>query len=397
MKLLALVLFLASPAAADEVELTSGKVIEGKVEDLGDSIKIHKSGGSVTYPKFMVKQIVFKKTLQEVYLDKAKAVKDDVESHLKLAQWCVDQKLVEEARAEYRKVVALDPEHEQARAALGHRFFRGKWMTEDEVNEAKGLIRHKGVWMTPEERDLAVALDEQKELEKKLLVQVAALLEKTHSGDEKKREDAKAALGKIEDKFKVKAYLAAVTTYHKLTRGFVIAELGRMKEPAAAKPLARRAIWDEDEIFRLAAIRSLREIAHPDTAVHLAVYLEEEALVARVRTEEALVGFPDLRVVGPLLEALENALESIKLLEASEGQVTAVTNRTIIMKDGTRMVIPRVVRFKPETFDKDQRERLLLEKSTILSTLGVVTGQGFGDDLPKWRAWLHAKKKAEGK
>lgn len=396
MRSLAFVLFLAPAAPADEVELTSGRVIEGKVEDLGDSIKIHKSGGSVTYPKFMVKGIVYKKTVQEIYQEKAKAIKDDVESHLKLARWCLDQKLREEALAEFRRVIALEPDHEEARAGLGFRMFKGKWMTEDEVNEAKGLVRHRGQWMTPEERDLAVALEEQKELEKKFLREVSTLLEKTHSGDPKKRDEAKAALAKIDDQYKVKAYLAAVTTYHKHTRGFVIAELGRMKEPAAAKPLARRAIWDEDASYRAAALQALRDINHPDTALFLAPYLEEEALTARVRTAEALASFPDLRAAPILAEALENAVESIKLLEANEGQITGVANRVVILRDGTRMTIPRVVRFKPEAFDREQMEKLRIERNAVLSALGVITGQSFGDDVAKWRAWIQ-KKKAEQK
>ena len=76
MRTLALLLFLAAAARADEVELTSGTVVEGKVEDLGDSIKIVKSNGSVTYPKSMVRKITPKKTPEEVYEDKARALKD---------------------------------------------------------------------------------------------------------------------------------------------------------------------------------------------------------------------------------------------------------------------------------------------------------------------------------
>src|SRR5687768_4537225 len=98
MKTIALLLWAAAVPAADEVELTSGTVIEGKVQDLGDSIKIVKSNGSATYPKSMVRKITPKKTVEELYDDQARELKDDdLDGHLKLARWCLEKKLPKEA------------------------------------------------------------------------------------------------------------------------------------------------------------------------------------------------------------------------------------------------------------------------------------------------------------
>src|SRR5204863_5632607 len=76
MKTLVLLLIAASAAGADEVELTSGTVIEGKVEDLGDSIRVVKSSGSAVYPKSMIRKITPKKTGEELYADKARELKE---------------------------------------------------------------------------------------------------------------------------------------------------------------------------------------------------------------------------------------------------------------------------------------------------------------------------------
>jgi hypothetical protein len=117
MKTLALLFLLASAAAADEVELTSGSVIEGKVQDLGDSIRIIKSNGSAVYPKSMIRKITPKKTIEEIYEERARDLRDaDADGHLQLARWCLQNKLQKEALVEFKKIIALNPDQEEARA-----------------------------------------------------------------------------------------------------------------------------------------------------------------------------------------------------------------------------------------------------------------------------------------
>ena len=53
---------------------------------------------------------------------------------------------------------------------------------------------------------------------------------------------------------------------------------------------------------------------------------------------------------------------------------------------------PKVVRIRAEAFDKQARDRLLEERAAILSALGAITGQNFGEDLGRWRAWLQKQK-----
>ncbi len=392
MRTLAAFLFLAPLLPADDVELTSGTVVTGKVEDLGDSIRVSRSGSSAVYPKNMVRKITPGKTPEDLYAEKSAVLKaGDLQGHLDLARWCRTEKLAREAAAEYRKVVSSDPDHEEARAFLGYRLHKGTWMTEEEVNADKGLVRHKGRWVTPEERDLDAALDEQKALDKALLREVTVLLEKIHSSDPRKRDDAVAALAKIEDKYKSKAYLAALTTSHKETRRFAIEEIGRMKEQAAAKPLARRALWDEEEPLRALAFKSLEQVAHPDTALFFVPFLGEESVSARIRCVDAMLRFRDPRLVGYLLVALEANAQRIEALDSTD-PVTAVARRTLILPDGSTIVVPKVVRLKGESVDKALLEKLKEEKSALAAALRALTGQDHGEDPAAWRAGLAKKK-----
>ena len=392
---LALLLFSAvSAATADEVELTSGTVIEGKVQDLGDSIKIVKSNGSATYPKSMVRKITPKKTVEEIYEEKAREIQEgDLDSHLKLARWCLEKKLQKEAVAEYRKVIAINPDHEEARTGAGYHKVADKWLTEDEANEAKGLVKHKGRWITPEQRDLDLALEEQKELDKALQIEVGRQVSNLKSSDEKKRADAIAALGKIDDKLKAKAYIAAIPSPHRETRKFLYEELGRMKEASALRPLVRRSLWDEDESLRPVAFRAVQDIGHPDAALLFIPFLGEESISARIRCVDSMALFKDLRVAPALLQALENNMDLTRSFEKEGESMTALTGRTVILPDGGTVTLPRVVKIKAaDPLDKNTRMKLQHEKQAILGTLGALTGQNFGDDLLKWRAWMERKK-----
>lgn len=393
MELLALLL-LASAAPADEVELTSGAVIEGKVLDLGDTIKVVRSNGSATYPKSMIRKITPKKTIEEIYEDKARELKDgDLDGHLHLARWCLEKKLAKESVLEFKKVIALNGEHEEARAGAGFQKVNGKWLTEDEANEARGLVRHKGRWMTPEQRDLDLALEEQKELDRAIQAEVARQIGHLKSSDEKKRQEAIAALARIEDRQKAKAYIAAIPSPNRETRKFLFEELGRMKEASALRPLVRRSLWDEDEALRPVAFRAVQDIGHPDTALLYIPFLAEESISARIRCIEAIAMFKDLRVVPALLQALENNIDLSKSFEKDGEQMTAVASRTVVMGDGTSITLPRVIRFKGgEPLDRNHRSRLQQEKGTIISTLATITGQNFSDDISKWRAWFERKK-----
>ncbi len=71
------------------------------------------------------------KTSLEIYLERAaKLSQDDLPGHLSLAFWCREMKLNEEATREFRQVIALDPDHSEARKALGYRKVDGRWRTD---------------------------------------------------------------------------------------------------------------------------------------------------------------------------------------------------------------------------------------------------------------------------
>lgn len=71
------------------------------------------------------------KAQTEEYAKRAKEVKDnDAEGHFNLGLWCMKNGLAPfpPAREEFEKVVAIDPDHEEAQKILGWKKEEGKWV-----------------------------------------------------------------------------------------------------------------------------------------------------------------------------------------------------------------------------------------------------------------------------
>lgn len=130
---------LGSTAWADIVHLKNGRTLRGDVTYEDDSLVITTRFGSVILRRDEVLRVEHEATPQEQYREKAKAVApDDVEGHYRLALWCEEQGLKEQAAREARAALAADPEHEGAHHLLGHVRFEGRWVTTEERDRTLG-------------------------------------------------------------------------------------------------------------------------------------------------------------------------------------------------------------------------------------------------------------------
>lgn len=156
-KLTVLVLMLAlaaGTARADIVYLLNGGQIEGKVTRRDGKVYIEQPDGVVIVSEDEVDYIEPKATPLEIYGEKLKAIAaqadGQAEAYAQLGKWCGENKLKNQAQASYKKAVELDPDNATARTALGYVKYDNKWMTLDELNQARGLVKHKENWVTPE-------------------------------------------------------------------------------------------------------------------------------------------------------------------------------------------------------------------------------------------------------
>lgn len=126
-------LLLASVAHADRVYLVGGSMIEGKVTREGDKIVVTLDAGNVRLNAASVVRIEKGETSEDRIAARRKTLaKDDVIGRLALADACREQHLTQCERELLREILALEPDHAEARGRLGYvRSGRG-WVTIDE-------------------------------------------------------------------------------------------------------------------------------------------------------------------------------------------------------------------------------------------------------------------------
>jgi hypothetical protein len=153
MRALLLSLALASAAAADEVVLRNGSSFSGVVREQGDKVIVEMDYGTMTFKKVDVRTIQRGgEDLFTQYQEKARTA-TDVKSMIELAAWAKDKGLPGRATELYRKVLVLDPQQPEARAALGYEKVNGQWLEGDELMTARGFVKVAGRWMTKDTAD----------------------------------------------------------------------------------------------------------------------------------------------------------------------------------------------------------------------------------------------------
>jgi len=140
---------LPSFASADEIHLKNGGKIEGKVEKQGDKVKISFASGWTIIPADEIKNINTKQcNWEEYYTRLAEIHEGDDSAHFVLAQWCEKQKLKGLALEQYKNTILINPNHKNARKALGYEEIRGKWYMGNDINRAKGQVKLGKLWIT---------------------------------------------------------------------------------------------------------------------------------------------------------------------------------------------------------------------------------------------------------
>lgn len=148
----------AAPAASDEIHLRGGGCVRGViVERTRDAVVIETAPGRLTFPMARVERIVESRSALEEYRERAAELgPGDAAGWATLARWAAERDLLTQAREAWQRVLAADPSHREANAALGRVELDGDWVTEDEAYRARGYVEHEGRWVTPAEHEALV-------------------------------------------------------------------------------------------------------------------------------------------------------------------------------------------------------------------------------------------------
>jgi hypothetical protein len=148
----------AAPATSDEIVLRGGGRVTGViVERTPDAVVIETAPGRLTFPMKRVEKIVESRSALEEYQERAAALAPgDAAGWATLARWAAERDLLTQSREAWQRVLAAEPSHPEANAALGRVELDGAWVSEDEAYRARGYVQHEGRWVTPAEHEALV-------------------------------------------------------------------------------------------------------------------------------------------------------------------------------------------------------------------------------------------------
>ncbi|TPW20502.1 MAG: hypothetical protein FD126_1629 [Elusimicrobia bacterium] len=154
---LLLALLVAGPLlAAEPVTLVfpSGGELKGVLlQDDGAVYVLERDGGQLEFPTASVARVRREPNAEADFRAReAKLPLKDPAALWELARFAAENGLPGRARRAAERVVALAPDHAEARAHLGYERVFGQWVRGDELMRAKGLVRHEGAWVTLAQR-----------------------------------------------------------------------------------------------------------------------------------------------------------------------------------------------------------------------------------------------------
>ncbi|MFP4056187.1 MAG: hypothetical protein ACLF0G_04895 [Candidatus Brocadiia bacterium] len=421
--LLAACLLAAGGARGDIIHLKTGQVEGRVIEETDDEVVVETKVGKVTLKKSQVVRIEEKASPLDIYHEMAAKVgENDAEGHFSLGRWCADHKLFRQAREEYRKTIAIDPDHKGARERLGYVHKHGKWMTRAEAKRADGFVRHEGRWVTAEERDRELrreaVLDRLQALRKVLArgpMTPGAIAERLTAIlgpdlDERDKTSLRVLLRELTNEADEKRRDRTADA-----RLALVDLVGEQEALEAAELLRRTAIVDREPQVRTRAARCLAERDSLDDTAYFVGLIRRftadryringtkktRSLARRVlrRTAEALELLGDPRAVPMLAESM---VVRFHIPEQDEGlppmsigfSTTSFAGPGRVFTDdqGNQFVLP-VTEGTNWGLNPQEQEReaedLFFFNEAAYNALRKITGQDFGHDKKAWLSWWY--------
>jgi len=329
-------------------------------------------GGQLTLDKSQVKQIIYQRPEEAEYESIRSRYPDTVEGQWALAEWCREHQVLSAREKHLRRIVELNPDHEQARLALGYsRVYGGEWMTQEEAMLKQGYRRYKGRWRLPQEIEL---LEKQrttdlaeKEWMKKVNTWRAWL-------DTDKGKTARDNFLAIDDPAAVKGLAQALKEEKRdQARLLFVEALAQIGTPQAMKVLAERTLEDPIEEVSLTCLDHLKEKKDVEAVNYFIGKLtsKDNNLINRAAVALRHLGNPS--AVGPLIDALVTP-HKFKITTGNPGQTSAGFSSS-----------------GPSGFSAGNSTKIItqyIQNRAVLEALVELTGgMNYQFDVAAWKAW----------
>ena len=297
---LGLIAVAASDSRADRILLRGGGQIRGKVlpdSQHPDRFTVLTETGKtpLNFQKSQILQIQAEPGPLDEYLARRNQVAETASAQYDFGLWCEQHKLKDLAEVHYQAALKQDKTFAPAHQKLGHVLYSDTWLWGDQLREAQGLVRHKGQWISKQEKEHLESQEATRAEQASWVRRLKVLRQSLLGGTEERRREVEGTLMEIRD-------------------------------PIAVTPLVQ-VLGEGSEPLRKLLDRVLTEIPGPEASSALVKHiLYETDVEVRHMTIDALLRRKDAQVVSRLVQALQAKDPAIVNRAAwALGQLDAVT------------------------------------------------------------------------
>lgn len=376
-------------AAADVFVLRGGGRIEGELLDDESPRKQYHvrlaTGGDVVLDAMQVQEHQPVSADEALYQQIRPSFADSAEGQWALAEWCRERGLFDRRDEHLERTIEIDTNHAAARRALGYNNYNGQWARQDDVMEARGMVRYKGRYRTPQEVELMEARAKQDIAEKEWMQKIGRWRSWLTTD---KAQVARENLRTVEEPAAIKAFIQGLRDDQRPEIRALFAELlARFTTPEAIKALAVSALEDRNEEVRLTCLDHLERRPNPDAVAYFCSQLKSKDNMIVNRAGAALGTMRDPTSIAPLIEALVTE-HKYKITEGSGG-------------GGGSGGTPYSVGFGSGGgggFNFGSKTKIVTQKKanqTVLDALVAITRQNYSFNEAEWRKWFAMQRQRE--
>lgn len=342
------------------------------------------SGGQVTLDAAQVKSVK-KQSAAELQYDKIRSKYGDTsEAQWEIAQWCREHKLTKQRRVHLERVIELDPDHAEARHALGFSHIQGRWVTQEKLMTENGYIKDKktGKWVLPQEAELLEQDRKEKLAQTEWNNRVKRWNAWLHTD---KAAQAEANIRAINDPFAARPLVKFLEVDQgRDTRMMYIDTLGRLNAPYGMDALVRLSIMDPDEEIRLACLDQVVTNKYKPALGKYVQALKSKDNPIVNRAAVCLGQLKDPNAVGPLIDSLITT-HTYQIQHGTPGGTSATFGKGANTGMGGL-----------STGSSVETVRQVVENRAVLQALVDLSGgTSFNFDVASWRTWFASQKKPQ--
>lgn len=375
---------LSAAAVGDEVVLDSGARLRGRLVESDTSdrsrVVIATPYGELAIDRDRVRRIVEQSPAEAEYARRSPSVSDTAEAQFALSMWCRDNGHAEGMKRHLRRVLELQPDHEEARTLLGFQQVDGQWMTREDVLASRGLRRWQGEFLTQQEVELLQKTEQIEAAQIAWRRRLAKLRTDLNHRNAETARLAAATLDNLADPEAVPELLSLLADETEpLVRRRLVAIVGRLGTRPCLIALADLALSDPDLEIRAVALDFLAADGRPGLAVPFVAALNSPNNVTVNYAADALAMLGSPAVIDPLIDALVTT-HRWKTGNDSGGDTYSVSPGAGTTSFGGG---------GPKIIEKQ------LQNPRALAALVHLTGVNFLYDKPRWKAWLASQQEEQ--